>query len=736
MYWALLLAPLQYLAVIYLMRRWVPQLWGAGGRRSMRMLPEFGLVLLAMGLGVLVYSLARTLFGELFIPAEDLSLAVGRGARSLSAMITLGTFGLLLGGWLAETKDAGRSPLPRPSAADIGTLVTGVVAAFVVLDFDFFRETQAPSTFLLMLVIAWIAVRFSPVLTSGFCLLTGAFVVGLTIDNRGTLAVVEDPVLRAGLAQLLVVVLMVLGMVISLSRSQVLESVATLAKSEAANARRAAELDLVMANLVDGVAIIEQGGKILHANTALRTAFGTKEDTEVDEVRDDSEIPDEERLIRGSDGRLLNDEISPLTRALAGEEVPAEEWRAPSDAGPIHWVTISGVPLPPEEDGPPRAMLVLRDITSEKAHQDALETRAAELNMVIDNLKDGLAIVEEDGTYSQANDALRTIFWGRPDAIESAGDIHGPTEYHLFHPDGRPLEELEYPYRRALDGQDVRDEEQHLRRPGAATQILSVSAFPLPVEVGRKRRAVVVVRDVTLERSYQDGLASFAGTVAHDLNNPLSVIDGWAEAIQEDLSGTSDPVAASAVPMVQHIRAGVEQMRGFISDLLAHAVARDQTLRCEWVPLRNMVKHIATQRDQPDLRDGGIEVGDLPNVWADKLLVRQVLDNLIGNATKYVAPGVTPEIRVTAARKDGGWVEVTVRDNGIGIDPAQRERVFDSFHRASKEQYAGTGLGLAICKRIIERHGGTIGVESNPGGGSSFVFTLPASAEVFAAATA
>ncbi len=246
---------------------------------------------------------------------------------------------------------------------------------------------------------------------------------------------------------------------------------------------------------------------------------------------------------------------------------------------------------------------------------------------------------------------------------------------------------------------------------------------------------MVVVRDITLERSYQDSLANFAGTVAHDLNNPLSVIDGWAEALQEDLAESDDPIASGAVSAVDHIRGGVEQMRSFISDLLAHAVARDQTLRCEAVPLRNVVKHIAVQRDRPDLPNGGIQFGDLPDVWADRLLVRQVLDNLISNALKYVDPGVVPEVRVEAAPIDGEWVQVAVRDNGIGIEPAQRERVFDTFHRASRDGYSGTGLGLAICKRIVERHGGTIRVEGNPGGGSVFVLTLPATPAAFAAAT-
>jgi signal transduction histidine kinase len=281
----------------------------------------------------------------------------------------------------------------------------------------------------------------------------------------------------------------------------------------------------------------------------------------------------------------------------------------------------------------------------------------------------------------------------------------------------------------------VRDEEQHLRRPDSPTQILSVSAFPLPSDPGQKRRAMVVVRDVTLERSYQDSLANFAGTVAHDLNNPLSVIDGWAEAIQEDLAESADPMAKGAASAVDHIRGGVEQMRSFISDLLAHAVARDQTLRCEAVALRNVVKHIAAQRDRSELPNGGIKLGELPDVWADRLLVRQVLDNLISNALKYVDAGVTPDVRVEAAAVGDGWVQVTVCDNGIGIDPGQRERIFDSFHRASRDGYSGTGLGLAICKRIIERHGGTIRVEGNPGGGSVFVFTLPATPAAFAAAT-
>jgi len=728
----MILTPIQYLGAIYLMRRWTPQLWGAGGRASLHRLSEFGLVLAAMTAAVLVYGVLRTAVGELVIPEETWSLALGRATRSLAAMATIGVLGLLIGGYLTEARDAGRSPLTRPTGADLANLAGAAAATGFIFVFGFGSNPEAPTTFMLTLTVVWIAVRFGPLVTAASCLLIGGVGVWLTIVDIGPIAAVDSAVNQAAVAQVFVVVMMVLGMAISLSRRQVLDTVSDLERSQAANARRAAELDLVMANLNDGVAIIDGNGRILHSNHALQTAFGTQEPEELERVRED--IPDDERLIRGSDGEPFNDENSPLAAALAGETVAPEEWRPGKEDGPIKWVTIGATPLPPDEDDVPRAMVVLRDISAEKIHQDALETRAAELNLVIDKLNDGLAIVEEGGHYVQSNDALRVIMTGAEETEVFEGDVEPPSEHHLYHPDGRPMRDDEYPYLRAVRGIEVHDEEYHLRRPGAASQILHISAYPLRVERGTKRRAMVVVRDITVERSYQDSLASFAGTVAHDLNNPLSVIDGWAEAIEEDLGDSEDPIAAQAAGMVQHIRGSVDQMRAFISDLLAHAVARDQMLRTERVPLRNMVKHIATSRDKPGLRGGGIVPGDLPDVWADRLLVRQVLDNLIGNALKYVASGVSPQIHVDSVPSGEGWVEVRVRDNGIGIEPAQRERVFDSFHRASQESYSGTGLGLAICKRIVERHGGRIWVEGNPEGGSCFAFTLPTTPEAFAAA--
>ncbi|AEV86344.1 Adaptive-response sensory-kinase sasA [Actinoplanes sp. SE50] len=119
-------------------------------------------------------------------------------------------------------------------------------------------------------------------------------------------------------------------------------------------------------------------------------------------------------------------------------------------------------------------------------------------------------------------------------------------------------------------------------------------------------------------------------------------------------------------------------------------------------------------------------IGDLPPVQAEPVLVRQLVDNLVGNAIKYTAPGVVPVLQISADASDG-MVTVRITDNGIGIPEGRHDAIFGNFHRAhAGDGYLGTGPGLAICKRIVERHGGEITATDDPGGGSTFRFTLPA----------
>ncbi len=588
---------LQTLVAVWLIRRLVPGIWGTGGRVSFTRLPQFGW-LLASVIGTAAFiAVLRTLVGAAVDPADQLGFLVARFGRQASAMATIGLFGLLLGGWLAERRERGQPRVSRPTASDLAH-VLGIAGVTAIIFVGFWRNPEIPATYILTLTVVWTALRFNPLITAAHCLLTGTITVVLTIIGHGPIANVATPDTRALLAQIFVVVIMVTGLTISMIRLQIVETISRLEASEAGLVMRANELDTVMAHLDDGVAIIEAGGRVVHANMALRTAFGTRAPSEDMQVRDDSEIPDEERL-RRPDGQPLTDENSPLTRALAGEVVETEEWRTP-----------------------------------------------------------------------ETEDKIRVV---------------------------------------------------------------EMSALPLPHAPGAPRRAMIVIRDVTAASSHRESLVSFAGTVAHDLSNPLSVIDGWAEALEERLAGSDQSDAAAAAPMVEHIRVGVDQMRAFVDDLLAHAVARDQSLRCERVSLTNMVKHIVATRDRPH-GGGDIVAGDLLDVWADRVLIRQVLDNLVGNAFKYVAPGTVPRVFVEAHATEEGWALVQVRDNGIGVPVDHREQVFEDFHRASEGEYQGTGLGLAICRRIIARHGGTIRVTDNPDGtGSCFEFTLPTTPDAFAA---
>jgi signal transduction histidine kinase len=241
----------------------------------------------------------------------------------------------------------------------------------------------------------------------------------------------------------------------------------------------------------------------------------------------------------------------------------------------------------------------------------------------------------------------------------------------------------------------------------------------------------VLLSDVTADRRQRDELATFAGVVAHDLLNPLATIEGWSETCQELLVELPDqPDVVQARNGIVRIYTTAQRMRQLIGDLLAYTTAQHSELNPEEVDLAGLARDLAAARIETatatDARVPTLDIDDLAPVFADRVLVRQLLDNLISNAVKYVAPGVTPELIIRTVPA-GDMVTVTVADNGIGIPAGQHLAIFQRFHRAhASAGYAGTGLGLAICSRIVERHGGTIHVEDDPGGGSRFVFTLPA----------
>jgi signal transduction histidine kinase len=289
--------------------------------------------------------------------------------------------------------------------------------------------------------------------------------------------------------------------------------------------------------------------------------------------------------------------------------------------------------------------------------------------------------------------------------------------------DGSPVAFPDRPSSRALRGESVHDAEMRVTRPDGTERIVSVSAIPLPRDELRGRtRALVLFRDISTEHARREELSAFAGVVAHDLRNPLAAIDGWTEMLADELdAGTLTPDLNRQ--FVSRVRSSSRRMHQLIRDLLAHATSGQRDLDVSRVDIGHLVAEVAAARHA----ERSVRAEPIPPVLADPVLVRQVLDNLIGNALKYVAPGVEPEVVVRGCRSDARLVTVHVADNGIGIPEGERERVFEEFHRAHYRDYEGSGLGLAIVRRIIARHDGTIVAAPNPAGrGSVFQFTLPA----------
>ena len=215
----------------------------------------------------------------------------------------------------------------------------------------------------------------------------------------------------------------------------------------------------------------------------------------------------------------------------------------------------------------------------------------------------------------------------------------------------------------------------------------------------------------------------FAYVASHDLQEPLRMVASYTQMLARRYAGKLDD---DADEFIGYAVEGATRMRQLINGLLAYSRVDSRAgpfgpVDCELL----LIEAILSLRAQ--IEENGAEVthDPLPTVMGDGLQLRQVFQNLISNAIKYRGDA-PPRVHVTARMAGREWV-FTVRDNGIGLDPQFADRIFVIFQRLhGRAEYPGTGIGLALCKRIIERHGGRIWVESRPGAGATFAFTLPA----------
>jgi signal transduction histidine kinase len=244
-------------------------------------------------------------------------------------------------------------------------------------------------------------------------------------------------------------------------------------------------------------------------------------------------------------------------------------------------------------------------------------------------------------------------------------------------------------------------------------------------ELNRDLETRVARRTAELKEALTD-LEGFSYTVAHDLRAPLRALAGFSGFLREEYGPVLD---AKGREYVERIENAARRMDELVQDLLSYSKLTREQIRLERTDVGELIREVRQQME-PEIQERHAEIrveSRTPEVMAHRVMLSQALTNLIGNALKFVDPGVVPEIRISAEARDG-TLRLWVSDNGIGIPPDCHQRIFDIFTRLEPGRFPGTGIGLAIVRKALDRMGGACGVESAPGKGSRFWIELPIAA--------
>ena len=383
-----------------------------------------------------------------------------------------------------------------------------------------------------------------------------------------------------------------------------------------------------------------------------------------------------------------------------------------------------------DEDGS-RIYAVARDVTervraeAEQARREALLREQAGL---LDLAHDAILVRDLDSRVRYWNaGATETYGWTADEALGQVTHVLLRTEFP---------ESLATVDQVLLDSGRWEGQLRHTTRDGRQIAIASRQALERD-EDGAVLGILEINRDVTESVEAQDRLEEYAAALgrsnadleqfayvaSHDLQEPLRMVTGFMSLLQKRYEGRLGPDADEYIGFAVD---GARRMQVLINDLLAYSRVDSRARPFERIELGTVLDEAVTNLRATVQETGAtIHRGDLPAVVGDRVQVVQLLQNLVGNALKFRRPTVPPQVWVGAERGRSEWC-VYVRDDGIGIAPEHYAQIFEIFRRLhGREEYPGSGIGLAICKKIVERHGGRIWVESKPGLGATFWFSLP-----------
>ena len=465
-----------------------------------------------------------------------------------------------------------------------------------------------------------------------------------------------------------------------------------------------------------GIAVVTEDGTFIRISPAYTEMLGYSEDELVSKHFNDITHPDDVHLGRQAFGEMVAGRIDTFDL----------EKRYVRKDGNVVWseTVVSAVRNP---DGRLRfAIAMSLDITARVAATHALKASEDRYRDLFENTKDMIQSVGPDGKLLFVNQAWRETL-GYSDQ-----DLESMNLFEIIHPEDRRLcSEL---FQRAVGGEKLDNvRARFLTKEGRTVAVEGSSSCRF--EDGQPVATRGIFHDVTqrdadqqaltryataLERSNED-LQQFASIASHDLQEPLRAIAGFSELLERRYKDRLDELGQE---YIQFIMDGTRRMQTLLGDLLTYSRVSTAGKPFDKVDCRDAVDQaLANLRSRIEESQADVQVGDLPKVPADATQLVQLFQNLIGNAIKYRGEQ-PPKVKIWADAINGRW-QFAIQDNGIGIAPAWHDRIFVIFQRAiGRTDYPGTGIGLTICQRIVARHNGRIWVESEPGAGSTFYFTL------------
>jgi PAS domain S-box-containing protein len=492
-------------------------------------------------------------------------------------------------------------------------------------------------------------------------------------------------------------------------------------------------LNLLFEASPDAILLLGSDGTITLVNRQLelmlgydRTElFGQPIEILIPERFHENHVGHRNRFIQAPAVRPMGAGRNLLARRKDGSEIPVDIMLSPvlspiQNSGHANSDSLQGA-----------VVATMRDATERVRTESRLSASEALFKSLFDQAPDAIIAVDRTGKIARANRQSEVMFgYSVAELLGQPIEILVPDRYRHKHV-GQRQTYIDRPASRPM-GAGL--ELQARRKDGSE---VPVDIMLSPVQLTEDGLVISVVRDITervkaakalqeraeqLDRSNKE-LEMFAYVASHDLQEPLRAVASSCQVLERRLG---DKLEADTGQFLGFAVDGAKRMQALINDLLAFSrVSRteNRALISLRDPVERALTNLKTKIDETKATIS--QPTEWPEVYADTTQLGQVFQNLIGNGLKFRNPEVRPHIEIAAQPVEGGWL-CSVKDNGIGIEKRYFDKIFTLFQRLhSRDQYPGTGIGLAITKKVIDRHGGKIWIESTPGAGTTFFFTLP-----------